>query len=194
MPSAASPYTHAWLEAHRWTAAWRTRALLAAFAHLGLPDSYLDVGCGDGVHVVLVAGLGLTAWGVDVALEGPADGGRWALRRADLTRPLDLGQRFALVTCWEVAEHLPAVAADILVDTVARHTGHWLVWTAATPGQGGFHHVNEQPPAYWLSRLTAHGLARRDDRTQALRQTWQAVCGPCWWYPKNVTVLERTSP
>lgn len=76
----------------------------------------------------------------------------------DLGQPLDLGRRFDLVQTLEVAEHLPAEKADAFVASLVRH-GDVVLFSAAVPGQGGEHHVNEQHPEYWRQKFAAHGYA-----------------------------------
>jgi SAM-dependent methyltransferase len=115
------------------------RALLALFALEGIPQSMLDVGCGTGYLVALARRLEVNAIGVDVAAP---DAPHLGLRRHDLREPLDLGREFDLVVTMEVAEHLPPDVADTFVESVARHVGKLLVWTAAQPDQGGDGHIN----------------------------------------------------
>jgi hypothetical protein len=50
------------------------------------------------------------------------------------------------VICTEVAEHLLAEHADALIENIDRAAAEWVFFTAATLGQRGFGHVNEQPP------------------------------------------------
>lgn len=69
-------------------------------------------------------------------------------RPHDLSRPFDLERRFDLVQTLEVAEHLPETSARSFVASLAKH-GDIVLFSAAVPGQGGEHHVNEQPLEYW---------------------------------------------
>ena len=41
--------------------------------------------------------------------------------------------------------------------------------THATPGQGGFHHVNEQPAEYWIGKMSVRGFVFDWDETKRLR-------------------------
>jgi hypothetical protein len=61
---------------------------------------------------------------------------------------VDLQRRFDLVESVEVAEHLPESRARDFVVDLCRH-GDTVLFGAAPPGQGGEHHINEQPYAYW---------------------------------------------
>jgi hypothetical protein len=70
----------------------------------------------------------------------------------DLVAPLDLGRKFDLVQSLEVAEHLPATRAASFVADLAS-LAPVVLFSAATPGQGGENHVNEQPGAYWQAHF-----------------------------------------
>jgi hypothetical protein len=96
-----------------------------------------------------------------------------------------------LVLCWEVAEHLPATAADTLCDTLAAFTGKWLLFTAATPGQGGSGHLHERPNSYWRFKLEARGLDFSPEYTERLRAEWSRVAGSAPWYAANLLVHYR---
>lgn len=184
-------YTPEWHTWHKWTNEWSTRALFAVFAHLGVPRHMTDIGCADGHLVKVAASLGIEADGVDIAVKRES-GPNYELFQQDLTEPVGV-EPVDLVICWEVAEHLPAKAADTLCDSLANNVwenGH-LVFTAATPGQGGHGHINEQPHSYWRQKLEARGLTYYSETTEALRATWKAVTGPAWWYPQNVMVFRR---
>ena len=75
------------------------------------PDSVLDVGCGRGVWLAeWLKHPGVVATGVDgdyverKSLLVPAAN----FLAADISKPLDLGRRYDLVECLEVAEHIPS--------------------------------------------------------------------------------------
>lgn len=186
-------YTSAWQQTRNWTHAHSTACLLTALASCTkLPASLLDVGCGSGHLVDLARRKNIDAIGVDLSIPVGSHG---ALRHADLREPLKLGQSFPFVTCWEVAEHLPAEAADTLCDSLVNHLqpGGLLLFTAATPKQGGDGHINEQPHSYWREKLEARGLVFHDERTAMLRKQWATVAPRTPWYGKNLQVFRRPS-
>jgi hypothetical protein len=78
-----------------------------------------------------------------------------------LNKPIDLGRRFDLVQSLEVAEHLPADKARDFIETLTAH-GPLVIFSAAVPGQGGEHHVNEQPLEYWRKKFLDRGYAAID--------------------------------
>jgi hypothetical protein len=79
----------------------------------------------------------------------------------DLGLPFDLGRRFDVVECLEVAEHLPEASATTLVDSLVRH-GEVIVFSAAPPGQGGHDHVNERSYDYWRALFGQRGYLAAD--------------------------------
>lgn len=177
------------------TALDSARCLLAAFDRLGVPDSMLDVGCGNG-HLVRIAGaLGVSAAGMDIALPKHESRNGYVLVRADLSIPFVEMTPRDLVLCLEVAEHLPPESAETLCDTLvgAVALGGTLLFSAATPGQGGAGHLNEQPHDYWRALLTARGLVEDGTLTADLRREWTVAAPRAWWYPKNLIVFRRTA-
>jgi hypothetical protein len=80
---------------------------------------------------------------------------------ADLGQCVRLGRVFDLVQSLEVAEHLPASAAGEFVGNLVAH-GSMVLFSAAAPGQGGEHHLNERPYQYWRQLFGAHGYVMFD--------------------------------
>ncbi|MGE5269254.1 MAG: methyltransferase domain-containing protein [Thiohalocapsa sp.] len=125
--------------------------------------SVVDFGCGQGAWLSVWHKAGAEIAGVDGAyVERSAlliDSA--SFRAADLAEPIDLGRCFDLVQSLEVAEHLPAARARQFVETLTAH-GPCVLFSAAPPGQGGEHHVNEQPPEYWRRLFRERGFAAVD--------------------------------
>jgi SAM-dependent methyltransferase len=151
--------------------------------------SLLDVGCGRGTWVRAAIRHGLEdVLGVDgVAVPEqrllfPKD----RFQQRDLRAPFDLRREFDLLTCLEVAEHLPAESAPHLVVSLTKHSRR-ILFAAACPGQPGQHHVNCQWPDYWQALFNQHGYTCSD---------W-----PRWliwmdqriepWYRQNTFFAER---
>ena len=141
------------------------------------PATAVDVGCGKGTILAALAGRGVDVAGVE--------GSRHAINRSpvrdkivrrNLERPLPPLGRFDLCLCLEVAEHLPARAARVLVGSLTR-LSDVVVFTAARPGQGGRLHVNEQPPSYWRQLFDEQGFARDPDDEQFLRGALTGIEG-----------------
>ncbi len=125
--------------------------------------SIADFGCGQGAWLQAWQGTGAEILGLD----GPyVDRSRLlipesAFLPSDLAAPIDLNRRFDLVQSLEVAEHLPPACSDAFVGALTRHANA-ILFSAAVPGQGGEHHVNEQPLAFWRGLFAARGYHAAD--------------------------------
>lgn len=133
--------------------------------------SVLDVGCGRGVWLDEWQQAGVSdIFGVDgdyvssSSLAIPIE--RFACR--DLGCSFNLGRQFDLVQSLEVAEHIAPSSADTFVNSLTTH-GKRILFSAATPGQGGEHHVNEQPYEYWRDKFAARGYRLFDICRPALK-------------------------
>ncbi len=155
------------------------------------PASLLDVGCGTGTWLKAALDYGIRdVFGVD-GVELPSNELHVPskfIRHLDLTMPWNLGRRFDATICLEVAEHLDATFAPVLIDALVRHSER-VYFSAACPAQPGQHHVNCQWPAYWQRLFNGQGYVCEDD----LRwQMWEDNrIEP--WYRQNL-FLARRSP
>jgi len=124
------------------------------------PRSAIDWGCGAGLHAAELARLGVDVIAVDaVVAADELRAGGIDIRRADLTEPLPFGfvpERYDLSLCVDVMEHLHEADADIALDNITQNA-ELVILSCAPPGQGGHHHVNEQPRRYWVARMAARG-------------------------------------
>ena len=102
----------------------------------------------------------------------------------DLTKPLNLDRRFDLVMSLEVAEHLDSRFAPVFVESLVRH-GDVVLYSAAVPGQGGNHHVNEQWPSYWVELFAEHDFRPYD----VLRGNLWGNPAVEWWYQQNCLIF-----
>jgi len=147
------------------------------------PGSVVDVGCGTGAWLKVWSDYGVeNILGID---------GEWVrpdqlliprnrFRQMDLTAPSALDEKFDLVESLEVAEHLPAAAADAFVAFLCS-LGNVVLFSAAIPCQGGTHHLNEQWPGYWAALFQLHGFVAID----AIRDRFWDNEDVDWWYAQN---------
>lgn len=117
-------------------------------------NSVVDFGCGQGAWLSVWRKTGASVLGVDGDYVDQRDLMINAdeFRAADLIQPIDVGRRFDMVQSLEVAEHLPSSRASEFVGTLTSH-GPLVMFSAAVPGQGGEHHINEQPLEYWREKF-----------------------------------------
>ena len=165
-------------------------ARIVALVQSWLPvRSVVDFGCGQGTWLGAWQAAGVTdVQGVDgdyvdrAALQMPPT----RFLPTDLAQPVDLVRKFDLVECLEVAEHVPRASAQTLVSTLVRH-GDVLLFSAAPPGQGGEHHVNEQPYTWWRDKFDAQGYDLFDCVRPAVAD--DKTVQP--WYRYNVFLFVR---
>lgn len=166
-------------------------AAVAAVLHERFkPKSMFDFGCGTAGILEAMAARGVEAFG--------CEGSEHAVRRcspsvvvfqADLKRPVHLNRKFELVTCIEVAEHLPKRCEGTLVQSMVDASDHRIVFSASGPGQLGDDHINLQPPEHWARLFEAHGYRWLRDESRDLRRAFEAAQAPHWF--QNAIVLER---
>jgi SAM-dependent methyltransferase len=160
------------------------------------PKRVIDVGCGTGALLEALRDLGCEVQGLersDAALE-------YCRSRALSVRQFDLEQdslsgddkNWDVVVSTEVAEHLPQSVDDRYIDLLTS-LAPVIVFTAATPGQGGHDHINEQPHEYWLEKFGRREFRRNAELSDRWRQEWQAAEQVQDWYYRNIMVLERQS-
>lgn len=120
-------------------------------------SSVLDIGAGFGHASRWFAEHGCRVVGIEGSEEVVQSSGLDYLRVHDFSlgpiRDLD---KFDLCWCSEFAEHVEQQHEQNWIDA-AKHC-RILALTAAMPGQGGHHHVNEQPLGYWVERLEPEGF------------------------------------
>ena len=183
-------------------------AAIAAAAG-GLPDSALDVGCGHGLLVEAWREAGVAR---SFGLEGsPAAAAMWPEAfRDDFYKVQNLSlpgaenavEATALVTSFEVGEHLPVEDADKFVAVVVAKSPRHVFFGAATPFQdrgGNATPLNENTFAFWLDRFEAAGYVFDAARTARVRHLLLAtpaarpVLRKSWWYPKNILAFAPAS-
>lgn len=115
------------------------------------PATVVDVGCATGAWLSVCRDhkinytIGLDGAYVDPSkLLIPPD----CIKVVDLAKPFSLSERFDLAISLEVAEHLPPRSASGFVRSLCQ-LAPIVLFSAAVPGQGGQHHVNERWPEYW---------------------------------------------
>jgi hypothetical protein len=113
----------------------------------------------------------------------------------DLRLPLtDLQGTFDITMCLEVAEHLPKhLARNVLLDTLTRSTGQFLIFSAAQPGQEGTGHINLQPLSYWIESIEKWPYIKlAEERTGAARAAFERILPKEYQYlPRNLLIFAR---
>lgn len=127
----------------------------------------MDVGCGTGGMLEIAEMRGVSAFGIDG--DYTLDYGELNVMIHDFTKgPAPLDDYFDL--CWSV-EFLEHVEAKYIPNYMeAFMQCRYVVVTAAPPGWGGHHHVNEQPQEYWVDKFSEYGFDIDEEETEAIRR------------------------
>jgi len=72
-----------------------------------------------------------------------------------------------LVHCQEVVEHIHEQFVENILKSLT--AGKIILLTNALPGQGGYHHVNEQETAYWTRHLEQYNCHVLPEDTERIR-------------------------
>ncbi len=120
----------------------------------------LDVGCGLGLSIGLFKEFGIDCWGLE---------GNQAIFKNDIPNKeqiiqidfiyqwLNLPAKFDLVWSVEVCEHIPSEFEDNVIKTIISNCKKVIFFSAATPEQIGYFHVNCRPKEYWIEKFKSLG-------------------------------------
>ena len=154
-------------------------------------QSVIDVGCGDGAWLSIFQSCGVqNIQGLD-GNSLPAEA--YLVDQKQIRTNVNFeSQEFQipaqadLITCLEVAEHLPARNARQFIGNLAGHAP-LIIFSAAVPGQLGTQHINEQPPWFW--REVFHGFDFIE--IDFIRPLIWGNPEVAWWYRQNITAYVR---
>jgi SAM-dependent methyltransferase len=149
--------------------------------------SVVDVGCGTGVWLASFKEAGVSrVLGLDggAAEQGQLEVEPVEFRIANLEWDIDLDESFDLCLCLEAAEHLTDRAATVIVRNICK-LSDVVLFSAAIPGQGGHHHLNERWPSYWVELFAAEGYEVLD----AIRGRIWNDARVEWWYRQNLLLF-----
>jgi len=138
------------------------------------PKRVLDAGCAIGMLVEALRERAVDARGIDVssyAIQSAPEALRPYLREGSIAQPF--GERFDLIVCIEVLEHMPADEADRAIANIAAHTNDVLF--SSTPfDYREPTHVNVRMPEEWAEAFARHGFYRDVDFDASFVTKWAA--------------------
>lgn len=153
-------------------------------------ESVIDIGCGVGtwlqafksknpeIHIVGVDGSYVDRRYMTIQ-EGE-------FYPRDLEKPVSFEEKFDLALSLEVAEHLSPYRAKGFVEDLCKLSDN-VLFSAATVGQGGVGHINEQRLSYWIGLFVDKGYTMYD----VIRpEIWTDKKIP-WWYRQNIVFFSK---
>ena len=139
------------------------------------PTSVLDAGCAWGFLVEALRKRGAAAWGVDIseyAISNVDESVTEYCWQGSLTDPLP--QRYDLVTCIEVLEHMPSRDAEVAIGNLCTASDRILL--SSTPfDYAEPTHLNVQPPENWSAAFARHDFVRDVDFDASFLTHWAVL-------------------
>ena len=168
-----------------------TGPMAATIKRIFKPDSVIDVGCGTGALLAQLKQIGLEVKGLEYSEAGLARCREKGVQaeKFDLESEATIQGSWDVTVSFEVAEHLPESMAENYVRVISQFSPV-VVMSAATVGQGGKDHVNEQPHEYWILKMQRRGFEYDGQTSHQIREEW-AHKGVASWYVNNAMVFRR---
>jgi glycosyltransferase involved in cell wall biosynthesis len=136
------------------------------------PNTVLDAGCAMGFLVECLRRRGVQAFGIDIsqyAIDNVHSDVQQYCWIGSVTDPFP--QRYDLIVCIEVLEHLPSTEAEITLRNLCRHADDILF--SSTPNDfKEATHLNVQPPEYWAELFAHEGFFRDLDFDGSIITPW----------------------
>ncbi len=132
----------------------------------------LDAGCAMGYLVAALRRLGVEAYGIDISdyaiAQVPAEV-RPFCRVGSVTEPF--GDRFDLIVCIEVLEHLPGSEPMRAVENLCQHADD-VIFSSTPLDFKEATHFNVHPTDYWAELFARNGFVRDVDYDLAFLTPW----------------------
>jgi SAM-dependent methyltransferase len=129
--------------------------------------SVIDIGCGPGGMTEYINYKNVYCIGID---------GDESIEKKDyiifhdyIYGPLKLDETFDLAYSTEFLEHVEEKYIPNFIETFKK--ANYVFCTAAPPGQGGYHHVNEQPLEYWIKIFQENGFVYQKEHSDEIKKT-----------------------
>ena len=154
------------------------------------PKSVIDFGCGRGTWLKVWRQLGVrdvVGLDGDYVDEEKLHIPKELFLKTDLASPINLKRTFDLAVSLEVAEHLPINTSEAFVKSLTSHSDI-VLFSAATPGQGGENHENEQTFEFWRKWFRRNDFIPYD----FVRPNFQGCQSLEPWYRFNIILYVRT--
>jgi hypothetical protein len=121
--------------------------------------SVLDVGCGEGHSTKFFKELGCEVLGVDGSAQAKRDSviPEFHMIHDFTAGPFIPPRTYDCVWSCEFVEHVEEEHTGNFLKTFSC-SGKYIIMTHATPGWGGYHHVNCRPGEYWIRKMHKIGF------------------------------------
>lgn len=130
------------------------------------PKTHIDVGCALGMLVSAMRDMGVESYGIDgssYAIENAIVPARRFVKNLSIQDldPSNIGQRYDLVTCVEVVEHIPAEYEDYAIDVLCALGD--TIFFSSTDDDSEPTHCNTHELSYWIDKFVSRGYINTSD-------------------------------
>jgi len=155
------------------------------------PRRLVDLGCGCGVYGHFFQKKGAEVVCIDGVQPPEMHAFPVEIVQQDMTVLFENAWGdFDLALCLDVGEHIPEDLCEPFLKNITQFSDR-LIMSCAPPGQGGHHHVNEQPKRYWIEKLKMHGFDYDKKRTGVLCETFKRVRTELMWMWEHISLYRR---
>lgn len=157
--------------------------------------SFCDVGCSTGHLIDFIS----TYNSVDVAgieyfdyqKEHASSSIKECINILDIRDPFDIGMKFDIVNCTEVAEHVDPKYLHVFLDNLKKITGKYLVlsWSDSyPPNDAPPQHVSPLPLSDVKLIMGSWGFEFEEEKTELFNSTARGYDNYYSWWKDNITV------
>jgi len=168
-------YSEVFFETLQKQRVWQMEMGHVIAAKMGV-KSVVDFGCGSGYFLEgLLEGGAKTVLGFEYFPENAkscmSTGISEFIKQGNVMEPILCGLHDLSMSI-EVAEHIMPEKSDVFVDNITKASQHYVMLSAAPPGQRGTGHINLQEPSFWFDKFAARGFPYNDNLTVFMRKAF----------------------
>lgn len=155
------------------------------------PSYVIDYGCGAGWMLYYLWDMGIDVMGFEPSKQTARCAMNLDIAEYIREDPIDVKMNHDIqcdvATCFEVLEHIPEERAQTAIGNICRYTDT-VIFSAATQGQGGIGHINEQGKEYWIDMFSKEDF-KIDELTTRKMAGFLLDRKAKLWYSKNLMVF-----
>lgn len=166
---------------------------------LSKTKSFLDVGCSTGwilyylkkEYEIDVLGLEYFEYQKDMAEKSI----RNQILIKDLRQKIQL-EKFEIVNCTEVGEHIEPAALDNFLENISKFTNKYLImtWSSTFPGKDGPpQHVSSLKYEDFITLVESYGFKKNFDLSEKFIENSQDYTNFYFWWRDSITVFEKAT-
>lgn len=134
--------------------------------------SVVDFGCGLGYYLEGFKKSGAITMGFEISYDNAKEYISKevinSISQGNVMEKIACG-KFDLSMSIEVAEHILPEKSQVLIRNLTDSSDHYVLFTAATPGQGGVCHINERDRGFWIDLFKEKGFEFSQKLVDAVR-------------------------